>query len=66
MSESNLAVNKTRIGLPIGLDWIPDRIGLLFSLLVQNYYFEKNCFNNVTGGSEQEITEVTFKMSFAY
>ena len=36
------AVNKTG----------SDRIGLVSSLLVQNYYSEKSCFNNDRGGSE--------------
>ena len=27
---------------------------------MKNYYFEKSYFNKDTGGSEQEITEVTF------
>ena len=47
-----VAVNKTRIGLRIGSDRVPDRIGLESSLLVQNHYFEKSCSNNDTGGSE--------------
>ena len=36
---STLAVNKTRIG-SLG----SDRIGLVFSLLLQKNYFEKSCF----------------------
>ena len=47
-----VAVNKTRIGLRIGSDRVPYRIGLESSLSVQNHYFEKSCSNNDTGGSE--------------
>ena len=47
------AVNKTRIG-SLGSDRTADRIrsnriGLVFSLLVQKNYFEKSCFY-ATGG----------------
>ena len=43
---------SARIGLLIGSDSGPDLIGIVLSLLVHNYYFEKICFNNDTGGSE--------------
>ena len=39
-------------GSDSGSDPGSDRIGLVSSLLVQNYYFEKSCFNNDTGDSE--------------
>ena len=57
---NSTAVNKTRIGLlgsdrigsDSGSDRIGLRIGLVSSLLEQKNYFDKNCFNNDTGGSE--------------
>ena len=57
----HLPVIKTRTAL-LGSGRIPDRvgsdrigsdrIGLVSSLFVKNYYFEKSCFHNDTGGSE--------------
>ena len=38
-------VNKTLIGFRTGSDSGLDRIGLVSSLLVQNFYFKKSCSN---------------------
>ena len=46
--------SDSRSGFRIGSHSGSDRIGLVSSLSVQNYYLEKSCFNSDTGAQNKK------------
>ena len=65
------AVNKAWVGSDCGLDRTldritSDRIGLLFSLLVQKNYFEKSCFYATCSSTNFHFTKKSNAINYLF